>query len=73
MKAEDIEGLTPEQIQNKFALKTTPKYVVDVVLEEGVTLRTGEANSLFGFEGGGTQFDMMGQYIGEFTNPRPLQ
>ncbi len=72
MKAEDIAGLTPQQIQNKFALPPTPQYVTDVVFESGTTLRTGTANGLFGFDGGGTQFDLMGQYIGEFVNPRLL-
>ena len=26
----------------------------------------GEANPIFGFNGKGTQFDLMGQYMGEF-------
>jgi hypothetical protein len=65
MRAEDIAGLTPRQIQNKFALPTIPKYVTDVILEAGSKLRTGVANGLFGFAGGGIQFDLMGQYIGE--------
>jgi hypothetical protein len=73
MKAEDIAGLTPQQIQNKFALPTTPTHVTDVVLDAGTQLRTGTANSLFGFEGGGTQFDLMGQRTGQFINGRPLQ
>ncbi|MFD1738084.1 hypothetical protein ACFSCX_16235, partial [Bacillus salitolerans] len=72
MKAEDIAGLTPQQIQNKFALPSTPKYVTDVVFESGTKLRTGTANGIFGFDGGGTQFDLMGQYIGDFVNPRLL-
>ena len=72
MRAEDIAGLTPQQIQNKFALPSTPLYVTDVVLEAGTVLRTGTANGLFGFSGGGTQFDLMGQYIGDFINPRLL-
>ena len=27
MKTEDIAGLTPREIQNKFALSNTPKYI----------------------------------------------
>jgi hypothetical protein len=73
MKAEDIVGLTPKQIQNKFALPTAPKYIVDLKLPAGSKIRAGEANSLFGFEGKGVQFDMIGQYIGEWVNPRLLQ
>ncbi|EHI97937.1 cell wall binding repeat-containing protein [Clostridium sp. DL-VIII] len=73
MKAEDIEGLTPAQIQDKFALPSTPKYVADVNLEAGTHLRTGVVNPLDGWgNGGGIQFDLMGQRTGEFVNPRPL-
>ena len=73
MRAEDIEGLTPLQIQEKFALPNTPKYVCDVELEAGTHLRVGEANPLEGWgAGGGTQYDLMGQRIGNFTNERAL-
>ena len=50
MKAEDIGGLTPQEIQNKFALPNIPKYICDVNLEAGTRLRAGEVNPLFGFE-----------------------
>ena len=72
MKEEDIVGLTPQDIQNKFALPTTPKYICDVNLEAGTRLRTGEVNPLFGFEGGGQQYDLIinGKNVGEFTNER---
>lgn len=73
MKADDIKGLTPQQIQNKYALPTTPTHVTDVNFKAETQLRTGTANSAFGFEGGGIQFDTMGQRVGEFTNGRPLQ
>jgi hypothetical protein len=73
MKAEDIEGLTPAQIQDKFALPSTTKYVADVNLDAGTHLRTGVVNPLEGWgNGGGIQFDLMGQRTGEFVNPRPL-
>lgn len=72
MKAEDIAGLTPKEIQNKFALPTTPKYICDVELEAGTRLRMGEVNPLFGFEGGGQQYDLIinGKNVGTFTNER---
>lgn len=72
MKEEDIVGLTPQDIQNKFALPTTPKYICDVNLEAGTRLRTGEVNPLFGFEGGGQQYDLIinGKNVGTFTNER---
>lgn len=67
MNADDIRGLTPAQIQDKFALPATPKYVAEVKLNAGNTIRMGEANPIFGSGGGGTQFDLMRQYIGEFN------
>ncbi|MCG8398215.1 hypothetical protein LWS67_17070 [Bacillus atrophaeus] len=73
MKYEDINGLTPQEIQEKFALPHTPKYIADVTFEKGDILRTGEVNPLFGYKGGGTQFDMKGQFIGEFGNERPIK
>lgn len=74
MKAEDIEGLTPLEIQNKFALPNTPKYVCDVELEAGTHIRVGEVNPLDGWgSGGGTQYDLIGQRIGDFKNERLLE
>lgn len=70
MEAEDVAGLTPQQIQSKFALPSTPVYVTDVILDSGTQLRTGVANGLFGLEGGGIQFDLMGQRTGQFVNER---
>ena len=51
-QSEDIAGIKPQEIQNKFALPNTPKYICDVNLEVGTRLRTGEVNTLFGFDGG---------------------
>lgn len=48
MKAEDIKGLTSEQIQDKFALPVIPKYIVDVNLEQETHLKTGIVNPLEG-------------------------
>jgi hypothetical protein len=66
MRAEDVKGLTPLQIQEKFALPRLPEYIGEVVLPKGSTIRAGEVNPLFGNKGGGFQFDMMQQRIGEF-------
>lgn len=73
MREEDIKDLTPEQIQQKFALPNKPTDKVDVILPKGAKIREGTANEAFGFEGGGTQFDLNGQRIGKFINSRPLQ
>jgi len=74
MKAEDIEGLTPLEIQNKFALPNTPRYICDVELDAGTHIRLGEVNSVDGWgNGGGIQYDLIGQRIGEFGNERLLE
>ena len=74
MRAYDIEGLTPLEIQNKFALPNTPKYVCDVELEAGTHIRVGEVYPLDGWgNGGGTQYDLIGQRIGNFKNERLLE
>ncbi|MBC1726186.1 hypothetical protein HB981_06660 [Listeria seeligeri] len=66
MRAEDVKGLTPLQIQEKFALPQLPEFIGEVTLPKGSTIRAGEVNPLFGSKGGGFQFDMMQQRIGEF-------
>lgn len=74
MKAKDIEGLTPEQIRDKFALPSTPKYVCDVEISAGTHMRVGEVNPVEGWgNGGGTQYDLIGQRVGEFKNERSLK
>ena len=73
MKSSDIEGLTPAQIKDKFALPSQPTMVCDVVLEKGTKLRAGICNPLEGWgKGGGLQFDLIGQRTGSFGNERPL-
>ena len=53
MKADDIKGLTPSQIQDKFALPITPKFVTNVELDAETIIRTRTVDPLFGFECGG--------------------
>ena len=52
-----------------------PKYICDVNLEVGIRLRTGEVNPLFGFDGGGQQYDLIinGKNVGIFTNERIIE
>lgn len=52
MKAEDIKGLTPTQIKDKFALPNIPKFVGEVTLPKGSNIRMGEVNPLFENKGG---------------------
>ena len=74
MKADDIKGLTSVEIQDKFALPNIPKYMCDVELEAGTHIRVGEVNPLDEWgNGGGTQYDLIGQRIGKFKNERILE
>ena len=73
MKAEDVTGLTAEQIKNKYALSFKPNYICDVEIPNGSTLRCGITNPLENWgDGGGVQFDLMRKQIGRFYNERPL-
>ena len=67
MRAEDIKGLTPTEIQAKFALEYEPIFIGEVELKAGDTIRLGEVEPNFGFDGGGIQIDLQQQWIGEFT------
>ena len=66
MRAEDIKGLSPKEIQIKYALPYEPVYVGEVRLKAGDNIRLGEAASNFGFKDGGIQIDLKQQFIGEF-------
>jgi hypothetical protein len=72
MLKKDVEGLTAEQIQEKWALENTPTHMVDGDATE-LEARVGVAGKNFGKDGGGTQVELIGK--GEratFTNPRPI-
>ena len=74
MKAEDVKGLTPKQIQQKYALPREPKYMCDVELPKGTKVRTGTANRVKKWgKGGGKQYDLRGKQVGKFTNERKLK
>ena len=70
-EAEEIVHLT---IGNTY-MDATTKFVCDVKLEAGTLLRTGEVNPLFGFDGGGQQYDLIinGKNVGTFTNERIIE
>ena len=74
MEKESIEGLTPKQIQDKFALQAEPKYICDVEIPAETHLRKGITNTVEGWgNGGGIQYDMMAkQDVGTFMNERLL-
>ena len=73
MKKSDIEGLTPAQIADKYALPKEPTHICDIKLNPDFNLQTGIANPVEGWgNGGGQQFDTMGKFIDEdaFVNER---
>lgn len=77
MKKSDIDGLTPAQIKDKFAIpgNELPNRIVDVNIPSGTRLRTGKAASTSGGSGGGLQFEI--PYPDSrpntwFINERPL-
>ena len=66
MRPEDINGLTPKEIQIKYALEYEPVYIGEVRLQAGDRIRVGEVGPNFGYEGGGIQIDLQQQWIGDF-------
>lgn len=61
MRKQDIEGLTPDQIRDKYSLGYTPNRVVDVTYTPGMTIREGAAAEVesLGTRGGGLQREVM--------------
>ena len=62
MRYSDIEGLTPLQIKEKFALPDVPTHYSSVTIKSGANIRTGvcagyKEGNPWGI-GGGTQFDI---------------
>lgn len=64
MRASDIEGLSPQQIANKFALPEVPTGITSITPPAGTRIRTGEVNPNFGGAGGGIQFQLL-DYVNE--------
>lgn len=76
MKPEDIKGLSPQEIKDKFSLPAVPSNCVDVEVKAGTKLRMGEVASIEDWgDGGGIQFDTIGKRLGKdcFKNARTLE
>ena len=74
MREDDIIGLTPEEIKDKFALPYTPTHVVDVKIGN-IIIRTGVVKEVDGWgKGKGQQFDTNGTRLneGQFINEREI-
>ena len=73
MALKDIEGLTPAQIKDKFALPGMPSHVVELELPSGTQLITGPCNPVEGWgRGGGTQYFITGEKSHKYSNIREL-
>lgn len=59
MPKSEIEGLTPLEIADKWALPQVPTMMCDVTVPAGTQIRIGECNPILGFNGGGTQYQLM--------------
>lgn len=75
MKASEIEGLSPQQIQDKFALPELSTHISNVNVPAGTNVRVGVAGKVNGWgNGGGQQVELL-QRLSEdaFTNTRKLE
>ena len=75
MRKRDIEGLTPAQIAEKYALPPKPTHICDVMIKPECKLQVGIANKVDGWEmGGGMQFDTLGKKLPQssFINERRI-
>lgn len=89
MRAEDIQGLTPQQIASKFSLPEVPTMVADVNIPASVKLNVSAANNISPYGaskgvftgdnvgGGGVQFEIQiprDKLPSDwFANARPLK
>ena len=73
MQEHEIEGLTADEIKEKFSLPEEPTYVSDVDVPEGTSVRTGTVAENFDGERGATQFELQDRIDSEnFHNQRKL-
>lgn len=56
----DVDGMTPKQFADLYALPKIPTHICEVQVPEGFRLETGFANSMPEWgRGGGIQFDTL--------------
>ncbi len=73
MKASDIQGLSPQQIADKYALPEVPTAITSITPPAGTRIRTGEVNPNFGGAGGGAQFQLLDRVNDGWADVTPLQ
>jgi len=74
MRQQEIEGLTPLQIQDKFALPELPNFVSDVHVPPGTNIRVGTVGAQPDWgSGGAIQYELLQRLPSSaFQNMRPL-
>jgi len=73
MELKEVEGLTPAQIKDKFALPGMPSHIVELELPAGTQLIAGPCNPVEGWgNGGGTQYFIIGEKSHKYSNIRTL-
>lgn len=74
MRPHEIEGLSPLQIKEKFALPEVPSFVSDVYVPAGSAVRVGTVAPQAGWgAGGATQYELIQRLPSSaFRNMRPL-
>jgi hypothetical protein len=76
VKADEIAGMSPEQIQDHLALSYTPTHFSDVSVPANTQMQTGSIapQSDWGVGGGGVQYQLLDDIpSSSFSNMRPLQ
>ena len=74
MRPHEIEGLSPAQIRDKFALPELPTHVSEVHVPAGTRIRVGRVAGQEGWGAGGAwQYELLERLPEElFRNTRPL-
>ena len=69
MNADDIVGLTAQQIKDKYSLLEIPTKICDVNVPLGTNIQVSSVNGILGNSGGGIQFRLSDYKNNWFTNP----
>jgi filamentous hemagglutinin len=77
VRAKEIAGLSPSQIQKHLALPYTPTFISDVSVPPGTRIQMGRVGQQPAFgatDPGGIQYQLLNQIQSfNFTNMRPLR